>query len=74
MGERSAENIFLKNSFCCVPPFKKISYSGEKNTKKSQKLRDKAMAIRKKTQKNFPRTVNSSFGSQKTSKNNVFRD
>ena len=56
----------MENSFFCVPPFKKISNSGEKNTKKSQKLRDRDMAIKKKLKKNFPRTIKTSFGSQKT--------
>ena len=43
----------MENSFFCVPPFKKMSNSGEKNTKKSQKLRDRDMAIQKNSKKTF---------------------
>jgi len=52
VGEKSAVFVFIENLVLDVPPFKKTSNSSGKNTKKSQKIRDRAMAIGKKHIKN----------------------
>ena len=50
-ADKITENNFMENLVFCVPPFRKTSNPGGKNTKKSQKLRDRDMAIKKKHKK-----------------------